>query len=596
MSSIFSTTRSRKAFKAIERFLDSSSPGIQGYAKRYLKSELLRKAKFRPDGSLIDEDALHEEALCSFLTTEARLAALSHHSIDSARTTVPIAAVIHTARRKIAELIGEWDFERVTKGCGFSGGSSTRLKRRDAAPANKFVGRPHVTPGCLPVITEFVRRSPIWADALRQGADGKLDVCLVPGNEFFTVDKSATARRPACKEPELNMFIQKGLGDYFRRSLRKVQFDPGSKRRSKWKGINLDTQEWNAEFAFEASFTGQFATIDLSAASDSISMTLIDKLFDEDWFSYISMIRSPLMTVPKKGGDEVYLLHKVSTMGNGFTFELESLIFWALTSSVVDLMRVSDRRVAVFGDDILCHSEAAPVVCEVLEAVGFIPNQKKTHMVGPFRESCGAHYYNGYDVTPFNVTDPLDSAQEVAHLINRLRQWGVRTRIDTTKVVKYLLSLYRDVDLPVVPAYLGTKAGLCVDSTTELMLHGSVSLERPSKNPRLPYYCSLRIKAFMPENEARSGSPEDGRYLAYLYNYRNDRWADRWVNLNEQPSIGIGEMVSELAFQASLDADSEPEVRVVRYRKRWHSLRWWKECLYYGPLPSLPEPAVLKDR
>lgn len=554
MSHIFTTTRASKLLTATLRHIRTESAGIQGFACKYLESELLRKAKFTLDGRIIDQDVLAEKAFQGFLDTEARLATLDFHHTTSRGENLPSAAVIHTARRKISGLLGEWSWSKVTAGCAFSGGSSTRLTRRNGSPANKFTGTPHVTQGCLPVWQRYLDESPVWADLLRRGLDGSFKYEVVPGSVFFTVDKSVDTRRPACKEPDINLFFQKGLGSYFRRCLKKINWDPTSSPRSgapRWRGIDLNTQEWNSEFAFEASYTDRFSTIDLSAASDSVTMLLMYHLLPQDWFNYLSMIRSPVV----KGLDgQPYYLHKVSTMGNGFTFELESLVFWAITSTVCELMRVSDRRVAIFGDDIICSSEAAPEVCWWLEYFGFIPNAKKTHIDGGFRESCGKHYYHGYDVTPFNVVNPLDSAYEVCHFINRLRQWSTRTRVDISKVVRYAYRLYGEYAFPVVPHYMGTKAGLCVDSMTDILVHGKFSME---KDPGVskPFYQGICVKAYVMRSRPKS-YPDDGRYLNWL-------------------------MVNDKTFEAPEPLrGSEADT----YRKRWVKVRWWKEQLDFGPL------------
>lgn len=572
MSDFFCATKTSRAISIIRGFLDQfDGVGIQAKAAQYLNSELTRKALFTEAGTTIDQDALGLEAFNSFLATEARLATLSFYSSPSTGLNTPSAAITHMVRRKISGLLGEWDFDRVTADCGFSGGSSTRLPRRSSVPANKFVGNQHVTASGLVVFEEYLRRHPNWEEHMVLQNQAALHFCVVPGSEFFTVEKSADSRRPACKEPEINMFLQKGLGGYFRRKLRNIRFFPDNLATVGWnRGIDINTQEVNAEMAFEASYGDSLSTIDLSAASDSVSMELVYLLFPHEWAEYIAAIRSPLM----KGLDgNWYHLHKVSTMGNGFTFELETLIFWAVTSSVCDMLRVSDRRVAVFGDDIICSSEAAPVVCATLQSFGFIPNMKKTHISGPFRESCGKHYINGYDVTPFNVINPLTNASEVCHLINRLRSWGVRTRIDTSKPVKRLLRLYEGYTFPVVPHYMGTKAGLCVDSLTELLTQGKTRYEHQRNGL---YLQSMSFQCLTPRVTPRDDISECGRYLEWLYTStcRNDNDAYRsWLSSIEHDEDPFCE-------------DKIKHQRVTSVRKQWKFVRWWKEGLYFGPLPS----------
>ena len=108
-------------------------------------------------------------------------------------------------------------------------------------------------------------------------------------------------------------------------------------------------------------------------------------------------------------------------MGNGFTFEVESLIFWALTESVVDFLELSDRRVGVYGDDIVVSTEAVTLLREVLSFAGFTFNEGKSFWSGNFRESCGKHYFSGTDVTPFYIRKGVDSCERIIWLANSIR-------------------------------------------------------------------------------------------------------------------------------------------------------------------------------
>jgi hypothetical protein len=76
-------------------------------------------------------------------------------------------------------------------------------------------------------------------------------------------------------------------------------------------------------------------------------------------------------------------------MGNGFTFELMTLI---LTS----LCRTLDPDSSVFGDDIIIDSGSSSRLIQLLEEVGFRVNVDKTFTSGPFRESCGANFHSDF--------------------------------------------------------------------------------------------------------------------------------------------------------------------------------------------------------
>jgi len=86
--------------------------------------------------------------------------------------------------------------------------------------------------------------------------------------------------------------------------------------------------------------------------------------------------------------DNYYIINKVSSMGNGFTFDLMTLVLTALTRSF-------DHSSTVFGDDIIVENQYAEEVIENLQIAGFIVNLNKTNIRSDYRESCGANYLDG---------------------------------------------------------------------------------------------------------------------------------------------------------------------------------------------------------
>lgn len=133
-------------------------------------------------------------------------------------------------------------------------------------------------------------------------------------------------------------------------------------------------------------------------ASDTVSRELVYMLFPVDFACLVDDLASSeteLEGVPQPK------LEKISSMGNGFTFELETLIFWALATSVCDFLGVDSTDVSVYGDDIIVPTETVSSLLETLEFLGFRMNQEKSFWSGKFRESCGKDYYFGIDVRPY---------------------------------------------------------------------------------------------------------------------------------------------------------------------------------------------------
>lgn len=203
------------------------------------------------------------------------------------------------------------------------------------------------------------------------------------------VAKNAKTYRAIATEPPLNGVYQLALGDYIAKRLAKF-------------GVDLSDQSRNQRLAKEGSLTGALATLDLSSASDTVATELVYHLLPIDWALALSVGRSSAVLYKGKR----IMLEKFSSMGNGFTFALESLIFWALASSCLP-----GGTTSVYGDDIIVETAAVPLLTEVLTACGFILSPGKSFSSGPFRESCGADYYRGFDIRPFyqkNLVCPAD--------------------------------------------------------------------------------------------------------------------------------------------------------------------------------------------
>jgi len=230
-----------------------------------------------------------------------------------------------------------------------------------------------------------------------------LDIDYVDCSEVEFVPKNAKTLRSICIEPSINLYFQLGLGSMIARKLKRV-------------GIDLKDQSRNQRGALEGSLSNNAATIDLSAASDSISLLLVNELLPRDWMAAIEMCRCPTMRTPDGAVVEV---EKVSSMGNGFTFPLEALIFYAFT-------KVGCRRakahgpIMVYGDDIICPSSGYDQVVKCLNAVGFTINQEKSYSTGAYRESCGLHAINGQIHRPIKIDMPLRKATDIFRLANSI--------------------------------------------------------------------------------------------------------------------------------------------------------------------------------
>jgi hypothetical protein len=431
---VFSSFQSPFAVKAYgllrnEKFLELVSLGVDpstysdAYSFRddYLVSELM--SKFDSFDLGIDKKAA---ALEKFLDAEDQCrranSRLSQRFESGFNTPYSPESFIWTIQEKIASVLGPFDWTEASTHFGFGPGASTSVRRERGDAYFKFgVVRPHTTKANALLSLAAVKSSPRWFNYLCGSRDPESILNLpteqqveelfeiVVGNKVTTVPKNAKIERVIAIEPDMNMYVQKGIGGVIRSRLRRV-------------GVNLDDQTWNQILAREASITGSHATIDLSSASDTVSLMLVERLLPPDWVLAIKLTRSERGVMPDGS-----LIHyqKVSSMGNGFTFELESLIFWALCSSVISLLRPASRRLAVYGDDLIVPVEICHTVLWLLRFLGFTPNPKKTYVAGPFRESCGKHYFRGIDVSPFYIRRDVESSDRLISVANAIRSWSV---------------------------------------------------------------------------------------------------------------------------------------------------------------------------
>lgn len=320
--------------------------------------------------------------------------------------------VLRTIRKFVIDIIGKRPEFSVYEG-GFSSGASTSRSRTTSHPAGKYIGIADITAAALPHWERSKQLRPVWVNS-------SSDHCprLVTGNEFFTVPKNSDIDRACCKEPDLNMYLQKGVGNHIRRSLRRV-------------GLDLNNQTPNKDMAKIGSENGSLATIDLSSASDSVTCGLIELIFPPKWTKWMMDLRSEFTRIPEwvdeqglRHPESIHRNEMLSSMGNGFTFEVESLVFFVLARTVAYYhgLRFSDLR--VYGDDIICPSSMYPDLIWLLTTFGFSVNTKKSFHVGPFRESCGGHYHQGEDITPFYVRRPIERLTDLILLLNGVRRWS----------------------------------------------------------------------------------------------------------------------------------------------------------------------------
>jgi hypothetical protein len=305
------------------------------------------------------------------------------------------------------------------------------------------------------IYLESIRGSRTWIEAekLRRDLFGRPQI--VSGSKLCFVPKTSKISRTICTEPSLNMFVQKGLASSLERCLnRSLSFD-------------LRSQQFrNKRLAQIGSKTGSMSTIDLSSASDTISLDFVRYLFPGHIVSWLEAVRSPCTTLPD---GRVVELHMISSMGNAYTFPLQTMIFSAIALGVYKVCGVDFRKpcndfdgnLGVFGDDIVVRTECFDLMCRSLVAAGFLVNESKSFSQGLFRESCGGDYFDGHNVRGV-YCKTLRTTHAVYSLINRLNDWSANQRIPLCRTVSLLLESVRFLPVPAWESDIaGVKVPLC---------------------------------------------------------------------------------------------------------------------------------------
>jgi hypothetical protein len=328
---------------------------------------------------------LHAESECVQTNDIFRKHAAGSFQFDPA-----VESQLFVAQRKIAKLLGDVPSLSSIK-FRFGPGATTQLTKRTASARRKLGTTFACSEDLISMLPEVLGEMPSWVfpdlSFGPQPDKATVPVEIHAGVVNF-VPKNAKTMRSVVVEPSLNTMCQVGIGDYIASRLRSV-------------GINIRDQSRNQHAAFVGSVSGGLATLDLSNASDTIARELVYHLLPIDWALFLDRFRTSHVVLD----GETIKQQKFSSMGNGFTFPLETLIFWALSVAVCTHDEQND--VSVYGDDIIVPSHRYNALVKLLACCGFKINDRKSFSSGPFRESCGKDYFSGTLIRPFYLRERL---------------------------------------------------------------------------------------------------------------------------------------------------------------------------------------------
>lgn len=383
------------------------------YSRAVAATDFLRKNADLPSGrdkrsEAIKQFKLSEQTNCS---TNARLWKFANGGYLSP-ADFPLAQFLGQVKEKVSGWLG--GLPRRLDITSPSSGAVVELKGMQVNLLHKLTSQPAITAEALPFISYW--NESLWGRSYA-AAVYRSSPRVVRGDTFFTVPKDSVIDRGCGKGPGLNVAFQLCMGKVLRKRLKAV-------------GIDLVTgQERHGFLAKRASLNGESATVDLRNASNLQATQFVKCCLPDDWFEVLDSLRSHYILI--QGVWHKYEMF--APMGNGFTFELETMLFLALACTVCDVLDIPysiGSEVSVYGDDIFLPVKAVPLFRRVLAFCGLEVNEKKTFSTGPFRESCGSDFWDGAYVRPITCTATPSSPLEWLVLHNQLFEAEARLGLD----------------------------------------------------------------------------------------------------------------------------------------------------------------------
>lgn len=402
--------------------LKSQAP-VHIFKRVYQMENLFKRYRFTQDAYTTAE--LSDMTDEKFSATQCRL---NMYKPSSQRAHL----VLQRARRIVKDILGNYDEEEHMSLCRFGKKASVGspkprsyldLKLEENPLTGSLAHTRWFTESYLPtddILSAVFARRP-------QGCETTVCETLTNTN----VPKSWKSLRSIMPNTLLGSFYTHGLGKMVEKRLRDH-------------GLNLKTLQMQHQIlARSSSRTRKLVTADLSAASDSIVSWTLNTLLPRKWFNAVKFGRISNTRM----GKQKSVTHMCSFMGMGvgFTFTLQTLVFYGLIKAIMELLGTSGT-VSVYGDDLIYPRNLHRYVKVIFAECNFQLNTDKTFCEDSFRESCGGDFFRGVDVRPFQpegqgrVVSRLEYLGFIYKTINGLlRRWD-RVEIEST-----LLFLYKEI-------------------------------------------------------------------------------------------------------------------------------------------------------
>jgi len=333
---------------------------------------------------------LKAQYLDEFIDTDSKIPSLS----ESLRDNEKLSSIISIARSIITRVFDGVDMENIVPRHGPGAVASGEKLEEKWTFSRLFLS----LDASYPYHEYHSRWIADWdslVSELKRVQSLKLEA--FPTAKIHVVPKDASSLRIISAEPLEVMFIQQGQMDLL---VERIESHPLTKGY-----VNFSDQEINGRLALEASRHSKgMATLDLSAASDRLSLELVKELFrgNPEFLTFLLASRSECTTLPD---GRVHRMRKFAPMGSAVCFPVQSIVFYALCLAAISLQSDIPYQdmlgsVYVYGDDIIVSAHFVWEAIDALESVGLKVNVSKSFFRGFFRESCGVFAFAGREVTP----------------------------------------------------------------------------------------------------------------------------------------------------------------------------------------------------
>ncbi len=475
-----------KLFDVMQAELQTARPTADW--KRFAVERQLTRARKR---ARITKSGLQQQAVDAFLRTNELVGNLTvtlDKQVEAdARHYITVALERFTSNLSDESVQTTLDLDYIFDNWRFGPGASYGVKGQHTA--QKIQQSMTCSAQSAPLVRTLRSRHPYLA---RFDYENKMDgTTVVRGSRLATVPKNEDTERTIAIEPSGSMALQLAAGRYLEGTLRYL-------------GLDISKQQpKNKEAAKRGSSDGSLATIDLKSASDMISLELVRRLMPKEWVWLLETIRSREIELP----DGTWVpLNMISTMGNGFTFPLMTLIITALIYGVRAQQPRSPNlfidwtNTCVYGDDIIIPTHEYESITKVLESAGLIVNHDKSFCEGPFRESCGGDYYLGEDVTPFYVKS-VSTNSEVYVAINQVLEWCEKIGVFLHQTLLLLKSYLPLGKVFLVPEWHNPDQGILTSQCGRTYSYLQIQLHRVSLESdffAMPLICGGYLSASGP--------------------------------------------------------------------------------------------------